>query len=91
MIPGFLLAIIGTLLFSLKSIFIKFLYIEGLDADSVLVLRMALSLPIYIGILIWLRSQSNVSNKLNSTRMFTIFALVLTFTLRKKLALKAWN
>lgn len=50
---GFLLAVIGTLLFSLKSIFIKYLYQEGLNADSVLVLRMVLSLPVYAGILIW--------------------------------------
>lgn len=51
---GFLLAIVGTALFSLKSIFIKLAYIEGLDADSVLMLRMAVSLPIYLCILIWL-------------------------------------
>jgi drug/metabolite transporter (DMT)-like permease len=50
---GFAVAIFATLLFSLKSIFIKFLYVEGLNADSVLVLRMALSLPIYAGILVW--------------------------------------
>jgi len=51
---GFLLAIVGTALFSLKSIFIKLSYIEGLNADSVLMLRMAVSLPIYLSILIWL-------------------------------------
>lgn len=50
---GFSLAVAGTLLFSLKSIFIKYLYLEGLDANSVLVLRMVLSLPIYTVILIW--------------------------------------
>ncbi|MFW5427102.1 MAG: EamA/RhaT family transporter, partial [Methylophagaceae bacterium] len=49
---GFALAAFGTLLFSLKSIFIKFLYQHGLDADSVLVLRMALALPIYVTILL---------------------------------------
>lgn len=49
---GFALAIFGTLLFSLKSIFIKFLYQQGLDADAVLVLRMMLALPIYITILL---------------------------------------
>ena len=51
---GFLLAIVGTALFSLKSIFIKLAYIEGLNADSVLMLRMAVSLPIYLTILVWL-------------------------------------
>ena len=51
---GILLAIIGTALFALKSIFIKFAYAEGLDADSVLMLRMLISLPIYLAIIFWL-------------------------------------
>lgn len=51
---GFLLAIFGTALFSLKSIFIKLAYAEGLNTDSVLMLRMAISLPIYLLILVWL-------------------------------------
>jgi len=51
---GFLLAITGTALFSLKSIFIKLAYLEGLNADSVLMLRMAVALPIYLAILAWL-------------------------------------
>lgn len=54
---GFLLAAIGTGLFSLKSIFIKFAYQQGLDTDSVLMLRMAISLPIYLTILFWLSRQ----------------------------------
>ena len=55
---GFLLAIIGTALFSLKSIFIKLAYAQGLNAESVLMLRMAIALPIYMGILIWLFKRS---------------------------------
>jgi len=55
---GFLFAILGTALFSLKSIFIKLAYIEGLNADSVLMLRMAISLPIYLLILLWLIRRS---------------------------------
>lgn len=51
---GMLLALFGTLLFSLKSIFIKFAYTQGLDADTVLVLRMAIAVPFYIVILIYL-------------------------------------
>ncbi|VAW46186.1 Permease of the drug/metabolite transporter (DMT) superfamily [hydrothermal vent metagenome] len=51
---GFVLAIVGTALFSLKSIFIKLAYIEGLNSDSVLMVRMALALPIYLVILAWL-------------------------------------
>ena len=72
---GFALAIFGTLLFSLKSIFIKFLYIEGLNADSVLVLRMALSLPIYAVILIWVlrkNSQHSVLSLATSAKIFLL-------------------
>lgn len=54
---GLILAVLGTLLFSLKSIFIKFLYQQGLNADHVLVLRMALALPIYSLILLRLTRQ----------------------------------
>ncbi len=61
---GFLLAIIGTALFSLKSIFIKLAYAEGLDTDSVLMLRMAISLPIYLGILWWLAKTSATPDNL---------------------------
>lgn len=72
---GFILAIFGTLLFSLKSIFIKFLYQQGLDADVVLVLRMALALPIYVIILIWLLRHKTSRTKLNSSTLGPIFLL----------------
>jgi len=63
---GLLLAIIGTALFSLKSIFIKLAYAQGLDTDSVLMLRMAIALPIYLGVLFWLAKQQNVPDNLSS-------------------------
>ncbi len=63
---GFALAIIGTGLFSLKSIFIKLAYAEGLDTDSVLMLRMAIALPIYLSVLYWLYLRSDMPHNLNS-------------------------
>ncbi len=72
---GFALAMFGTLLFSLKSIFIKFLYLEGLDADEVLVFRMAISLPIYIFILIWLLRQRKYSAQMGLSVTTKIFLL----------------
>jgi len=45
---GFGSVVGGTLLFSLKSIFIKLLYQQGLEADAVLVLRMLIALPLYL-------------------------------------------
>jgi drug/metabolite transporter (DMT)-like permease len=72
---GFFLAAFGTLLFSLKSIFIKFLYQQGLDADSVLVLRMALALPIYAVILMWLLRKKSQHEKLDFSILRSIFLL----------------
>ncbi len=63
---GFLLAMIGTGLFSLKSIFIKLSYAEGLDTDSVLMLRMAIALPIYSLILAYLFKTREAPENLNS-------------------------
>ena len=72
---GFALAGFGTLLFSLKSIFIKFLYIEGLNADIVLVLRMAISLPIYLVILWWALIKNSPGDKIQLSIVFKIFLL----------------
>ncbi len=72
---GFFLAIFGTLLFSLKSIFIKFLYQQGLDANAVLVLRMTLALPIYVIILIWLIRYQKKISALNFVTLRSIFML----------------
>ncbi len=71
---GFVLAIVGTLLFSFKSIFIKFLYEEGLSSDTVLVLRMMLALPIYMIILFHLSRQKKLS-KLTSKTVVNIILL----------------
>jgi len=72
---GFALAIIGTLLFSLKSIFIKFLYLQGLDANAVLVLRMALALPIYFIILIGLLRTKGHNPDLTKSTLRSVFLL----------------
>jgi drug/metabolite transporter (DMT)-like permease len=57
---GFFLAFLGTALFSFKSIFIKLAYAQGLDTNSVLMLRMAISLPFYIGIMVYLCRDKNI-------------------------------
>jgi drug/metabolite transporter (DMT)-like permease len=72
---GFFLAIFGTLLFSLKSIFIKFLYQQGLDANAVLALRMTLALPIYLLILLWLLRYPSNPSPLNFATLRSIFLL----------------
>lgn len=50
---GLGLAMIGTGLFALKSIFIKLAFNEGADATTLLALRMLISAPFYLGILLW--------------------------------------
>jgi drug/metabolite transporter (DMT)-like permease len=72
---GFALAMFGTLLFSLKSIFIKFLYLEDLGADEVLFFRMAMSLPIYMIILIWLLRTKTSNAKIDLSATTKIFLL----------------
>jgi len=64
---GFALAFLGTALFSLKSIFIKLAYAHGLETNTLLFLRMVISLPIYLLILLYLIArrtapQSSIKN-----------------------------
>lgn len=56
---GIALAIGGTFLFALKSIFIKLAFAEGASPTIVLTLRMVFSLPFYIGVLCYLRRDRN--------------------------------
>ena len=72
---GFTLAIIGTLLFSLKSIFIKYLYQLGLDPDQILSLRMLLALPFYLLILFWISVKKKNIDKLNKHLLLKVFLL----------------
>ena len=45
---GYALAAAGALLFSIKGILVKLAYLEGVDAETLLALRMAITLPVYI-------------------------------------------
>jgi drug/metabolite transporter (DMT)-like permease len=51
---GWMLAVGGTALFALKSIFIKLTYAQGVDATTLLTLRMLVALPFYAVMLAWL-------------------------------------
>lgn len=75
MLLGLFLAAVGTFLFSLKSIFIKFLYADNLGADEVLVLRMALSLPIYISVLLWIAYNKHSYTTMSAAVVAKIFML----------------
>ncbi len=70
-----MLAFLGTFLFALKSIFIKLAYAEGLNSDTVLMLRMAISLPIYLGILGYLFYRKNTFKALAGVNFLSIVGL----------------
>ena len=55
---GLLLAVGGTGLFALKSIFIKLAYQQGVDTTTLLTLRMLLAAHFYAGMLWWLLQRS---------------------------------
>ena len=59
----------------MKSIFIKFLYLEDLGADEVLFFRMEMSLPIYMIILIWLLRTKTSNAKIDLSATTKIFLL----------------
>jgi len=56
---GIILALLATLFYSLKPIFIKLIYLEDVSSLSILTWRMIISLPIYIfiGVYIWRRTK----------------------------------
>lgn len=56
---GLLFAVVGTALFGLKAIFIKLAYKEGVDATTLLTLRLLIALPFYCGVLLWLVFKEN--------------------------------
>ncbi len=61
---GIIYALIGTLLFSIKPVLIKLAYTAGGDATTIMSLRAASSLPLYLAILLWLCKDSCQRNKL---------------------------
>jgi len=70
---GFILASVGTALFSVKSIFIKLAYAAGSDPESVLLLRMVIAAPFYAFIAIWQwRINSHFRQTYNSTLLIKI-------------------
>ena len=72
---GLLLAIGGTFLFALKSIFIKLAYAEGATPDEVLLLRMLIAAPFYAGMLIFLRKRGIKHSSCDSWSLIKILSL----------------
>lgn len=70
-----ILAIGGTFLFALKSIFIKLAFVEGASADELLLLRMLIAAPFYAGMLIYLRQRGIKLASCNSPAIAKILCL----------------
>ncbi len=86
---GFFYAFLGTALFSLKSIFIKLSYAQGLDTNSVLMLRMAISLPIYLSFIIYLSKKNTTSKSdIKSSFIYIVFLGFIGYFLASWLDLK---
>ncbi len=73
---GIFFAIAGTALFSLKSIFAKLAFIEGIDATTLVTLRMIIAFPFYAVILIYaIKTRPEKAALLTKRDGFMIFGL----------------
>lgn len=73
---GVFFAIAGTALFSLKSIFAKLAFIEGIDATTLVTLRMIIAFPFYVVILIYaFKTRPEKAALLTKRDGLTIFGL----------------
>ena len=60
-LAGGVIVLLGAVLFSTKAVMVKLALPYGIDAVSLLLLRMLFALPIYVFIAVWLRYWSNNS------------------------------
>ncbi len=75
-VSGFLFAIAGTMLFSLKSIFIKLAFMEGIDTTTLMFLRMSIAFPFYIMVLLYaLRTRPTKAAELNKRNIAATVSL----------------
>lgn len=56
-LPGVIFALLAALGFSAKAILVKLAYLDNVDAVTLLALRMAFSLPFFIGVAVWAKCQ----------------------------------
>jgi len=54
---GVVFALLAAVGFSAKAILVKLAYLDSVDAVTLLALRMAFSVPFFIGVALWVRRQ----------------------------------
>lgn len=69
---GLTLAIVGSILFSAKAIVVKLSYRYGVDAATVIALRMAFSAPFFIAALIWSSRNATPLTRSDHVRLIVI-------------------
>lgn len=85
---GFILAILGTGLFSFKSIVVKLAYEYQIVGEQLIALRMMISAPIYLAILWWLNLRNPISVKtLNQHKWLLLVAGLMGYYLASLLDL----
>lgn len=67
---GFLFALGSAALFSIRPVFVKLVYAEGIDSFTLIYYRMLFSAPIYLCILIWLLRKSSNRERLSVKTVF---------------------
>ncbi len=88
---GVMLALAGTLLFSIKPVFVKLAYQHGGDAVSIMTLRAMSSLPVYLGILFWTLRNSEYRGKVRKHGLKAASIGVLGYYLASYLDITALN
>jgi drug/metabolite transporter (DMT)-like permease len=88
---GVLFALAGTLLFSIKPIFVKMAYQHGGDAVSIMTLRTMSSLPVYLCILFWMLRKSEHRTQVKSHGLKAAVIGVLGYYLASYLDITALN
>ena len=64
LLPGLAMAVVGTLAFSGKAIIVKLAYRHGVDAVTLIMLRMLLALPVFVAMAWWAsRGQAPLARK----------------------------
>lgn len=73
---GLFFAIAGTALFSLKSIFIKLAFLEGIDATTLLTMRMLIAFPFYL-VILWyaMKTRPQRAAELNNQTVLKVLVL----------------
>ena len=72
---GYALAAAGAILFSAKGVIIKFAYAEGVDTETLLALRMGLSVPVYVAIGLFSVAREGRPQALDGRRFAGVLAI----------------